>query len=165
MDRIRISNIISDGNIGQEITVCGWIRTKRESKGIAFIALNDGSTQDTLQLVVPADSPGYGKLQNCNTGAAIKVYGALKESPGKGQKFEVEVSDIEVFGDADSEKYPLQNKSRCDAFQTPGAFQTPVPAFPDCCGALFGKLLQPLLNLVHSFLFSILIIVAFIPLP
>ena len=92
------------------ISVCGWVRSKRESKGIAFIALNDGSTQDTLQLVVPSESEAFSSLTRCNTGAAVRVTGTLKESPGKGQAFEVEVSSIEVLGDADAEKYPLQKK-------------------------------------------------------
>jgi asparaginyl-tRNA synthetase len=110
MKRVRIKSIFSGGNIGQNITVCGWVRTKRVSKDIAFIALSDGSTQDTLQLVIPSDSPAFQKLHRCNTGSAVKAYGLLRESPAKGQRYEVEVSEIEVFGDADSEKYPLQKK-------------------------------------------------------
>ena len=110
MKRVRIKTIFSEGNIGQALTVCGWVRSKRESKGVAFIALNDGSAQDSLQLVVPAETTAFHKLTSCDTGAAIRAEGILKESLGKGQKYEVEVSDIEVFGDADPEKYPLQKK-------------------------------------------------------
>jgi len=110
MKRIRIKHILSDSNTGQQVTVCGWIRSKRESKGVAFIALSDGSTQETLQLVVPAGASAFTKLSGCSTGAAIRAEGILKESLGKGQKYEVEVSEIEVFGDADPEKYPLQKK-------------------------------------------------------
>ncbi len=110
MQRLRIKNILSDGNAGQAVTVCGWVRTRRESKGIAFIALSDGSAQETLQLVVPETSPAFQKLIHCNTGASIKAAGILKESPAQGQKFEVEVSDIEIFGDADPVSYPLQKK-------------------------------------------------------
>ncbi|MBI5057820.1 MAG: asparagine--tRNA ligase [Nitrospirae bacterium] len=110
MKRLRIKNILSDGSAGQAITVCGWVRTRRESKGIAFIALNDGSTQDTLQLVIAETSPAFQKLTHCNTGAAIKATGILKESPAQGQKFEMEVSGIEIFGDADPALYPLQKK-------------------------------------------------------
>lgn len=110
MQRFRIKNIFSDGSAGQSITVCGWVRTRRESKGIAFIALSDGSTQDTLQLVIPGSSQAFQKLSHCNTGAAVKAAGILKESPAQGQRFEVEVSEIEVFGDADPANYPLQKK-------------------------------------------------------
>ncbi|MBI5100101.1 MAG: asparagine--tRNA ligase [Nitrospirae bacterium] len=110
MQRLRIKNILSEGNTGQAVAVCGWVRTRRESKGIAFIALSDGSTQENLQLVIPAESSASQRLHNCNTGAAIKATGILKESPAQGQKFEVEVSDIEIFGDADPVSYPLQKK-------------------------------------------------------
>ncbi|RJQ50680.1 MAG: asparagine--tRNA ligase [Nitrospiraceae bacterium] len=110
MQRPRIKNILADGNAGQQVTVCGWVRTKRESKGIAFIALSDGSTQDTLQLVIPEASPAFQALIHCNTGAAVRACGILKESPAQGQRFEVEVSAIEIFGDADPVSYPLQKK-------------------------------------------------------
>ena len=110
MERLRIKNLFSDAKTGQTVNVCGWVRTKRESKGIAFIAISDGSAQDTLQLVIPSGSTAFNKLSGCNTGAAIRVSGILRESPGKGQKFEVEVSDMEVFGDADASTYPLQKK-------------------------------------------------------
>jgi len=108
--RMLIRDIFSGKQVGQEVTVCGWIRTKRESKGVAFLALSDGSAQDTLQLVVPAESPAFCQLHRCNTGAAISAKGMLKESPAKGQKYEVEVSEVEVFGETDPEKYPLQKK-------------------------------------------------------
>jgi len=110
MQRLRIKNILSEGNTGQAVTVCGWVRTRRESKGIAFIALGDGSTQENLQLVVPETSPAFQRSIHCNTGAAIRATGILKESPAKGQKFELEVSEIEIFGDADPASYPLQKK-------------------------------------------------------
>jgi asparaginyl-tRNA synthetase len=105
-----IKEIFSGKQVGQEVTVCGWVRTKRESKEVAFLALSDGSAQDTLQLVVPAGSPAFGQLHLCNTGAAIGVKGMLKESPAKGQKYEVEVYEVEVFGETDPENYPLQKK-------------------------------------------------------
>jgi asparaginyl-tRNA synthetase len=92
------------------VTVCGWIRTRRESKGVAFLALTDGSTQDTLQVVIPQNAPAFQMLSRCTTGAAIQVTGVLRESPGKGQAYEVEASDIVVFGNADAETYPLQKK-------------------------------------------------------
>ena len=110
MKRVKIKNILTEEIAGRSITVCGWVRTRRESKGIAFIVLSDGSTQETLQLVVPETSQAFQKLIHCNTGAAMKATGLLKESPAQGQKFEVEVSDIEIFGDADPVSYPLQKK-------------------------------------------------------
>ena len=110
MERLLIKDVLSKGVVGQEVTVCGWVRTKRESKGFAFIALNDGSSQDVLQLVVPGESPAFGELEHCTTGAAIRANGVLKESPGKGQRVEIEVAAIEVFGGADPLVYPLQKK-------------------------------------------------------
>jgi asparaginyl-tRNA synthetase len=107
---LLIRNILSGKYAGQQVTVCGWVRTKRESKGLAFLALSDGSAQNTLQLVVQGGAPAVYQLHRCNTGSAISAKGILKESPAKGQKYEVEVSEIEVFGEADPEKYPLQKK-------------------------------------------------------
>jgi len=110
MARLLVKDILSGEHIGQRIVVCGWVRSKRESKDIAFLVLSDGSTQETLQLVVPAESSAFHHLHLCNNGSSIKAKGILRESPGKGQKYEMEVSEIEVFGDADPEKYPLQKK-------------------------------------------------------
>lgn len=110
MERSLIKTVLNNANIGQQVIICGWVRTKRESKGFAFIVLNDGSTQETLQLVVPVESHAFKEVPRCETGAAIKAKGILKESPGKGQKLEVEVSEIEVFGESDPEIYPLQKK-------------------------------------------------------
>jgi asparaginyl-tRNA synthetase len=147
MKRNRIRNIILECAPGQSVTVCGWIRSKRESKGVAFIALSDGSTQDTLQLVIPAESSAFGKLPDCNTGAAVKVMGVLKESPGKGQKYEVEVSEIELFGNADSEKYPLQKKGHSLEFlREIGHLRPRTNTF----GALF-RVRNVLADAVHDF--------------
>lgn len=110
MERVRIRNIFSDIKTGLSVTVCGWVRSKRESKDIIFIALNDGSSQETLQLVVSKESDDFDKSSDCNTGAAIKARGIIRESPAKGQKVEMEVSTIEIFGNADQDNYPLQKK-------------------------------------------------------
>jgi asparaginyl-tRNA synthetase len=110
LERLLVKDVLSGENIGKPVTVCGWVRTKRESKGFAFLILSDGSTQETLQLVINSETPAFQQLHRCNTGAAIKAKGILKESHGKGQKFEMDVSEIEVFGEADPEEYPLQKK-------------------------------------------------------
>ncbi len=110
MNRVSVKKILSEGCTGEPFTVCGWVRAKRESKGFAFIVLSDGSTQETLQLVVSSETPAFHELPRCNTGAALKAHGKLKESPGKGQTFEMEVFEIEVFGEADVNTYPLQKK-------------------------------------------------------
>lgn len=110
MERLLIKDVLSGEQLGRTVTVCGWVRTKRESKGFAFLALNDGSSQEVLQIVVPGESAAFGRLQHCATGAAVRVTGLLRESPAKGQRVEVEAAEIEVFGEADAEKYPLQKK-------------------------------------------------------
>ncbi|MGB9716405.1 MAG: asparagine--tRNA ligase, partial [Thermodesulfovibrionales bacterium] len=110
MERLLIKDAISYEYLGKEITVCGWVKSKRVSKDIAFLVLSDGSTQKTLQLVIFSNNSAFHSLKFCNNGASIMAKGILKESPGKGQKFELEVLDLTVFGDADPEKYPLQKK-------------------------------------------------------
>jgi asparaginyl-tRNA synthetase len=110
MARTRIKQIFSDNAFGKDVTVCGWVRSRRESKGLGFIALGDGSTQQTLQLVITEESTAFKKLPYCHTGSALRASGLLKESPAKGQKVEVEVSEIDIIGEADPELYPLQKK-------------------------------------------------------
>jgi len=110
VSRTLIKDVLSEEYLCKTVTVCGWVRSKRESRGFAFLVLSDGSTQETLQLIISAETTAFQQVHRCNTGAAIRAEGILKESPAKGQKFEVEVSQIEVFGEADPEKYPLQKK-------------------------------------------------------
>jgi len=142
-----IKEIFSGKQVGQEVTVCGWVRTKRESKEVAFLALSDGSAQDTLQLVVPAGSPAFGQLHRCNTGAAIGAKGMLKESPAKGQKYEVEVSEVEVFGETDPEKYPLQKKGHTLEFLREIGHLRPRT---NTYGAIF-RLRNVLADAIHEF--------------
>ena len=110
MERLLIKDVLSEENIGKSLTVCGWVRTKRESKGFAFLVVSDGSTQNTLQLLINSETPAFQELYRCSTGSAIQATGVLRESPAKGQKFELEVSELKVFGEAEPETYPLQKK-------------------------------------------------------
>jgi asparaginyl-tRNA synthetase len=147
MERILIKHVLSESSIGKPVTVCGWVRSRRESKGFAFLVLSDGSTQDTLQLVLPGESDAFLKLQRCNTGAAIRAEGILKESPAKGQKYEMEVSEIEVFGEADPEIYPLQKKGHTLEFlREIGHLRPRTNTF----GAIF-RLRDILADSVHEF--------------
>jgi asparaginyl-tRNA synthetase len=145
--RVLIKEIFSGKQVGQEVTVCGWVRTKRESKEVVFLALSDGSAQDTLQLVVPAGSPAFGQLHRCNTGAAIGAKGMLKESPAKGQQYEVEVSEVEVFGETDPEKYPLQKKGHTLEFLREIGHLRPRT---NTYGAIF-RLRNVLADAIHEF--------------
>jgi asparaginyl-tRNA synthetase len=110
MQRERIALVLTNGTPGTITTVCGWVRSKREAKNFAFLVLGDGSTQDTLQVIVDVDTQPFSQLAQCNTGAAISVRGVLRESPGKGQKVELLAQELTVFGGADPETYPLQKK-------------------------------------------------------
>jgi asparaginyl-tRNA synthetase len=108
--RIRISDVLKSNETGKKITVKGWVRTKRGNKNVAFIALNDGSTINNLQLVV--DVPDFNEelLKQITTGSCIKAEGILVESKGSGQPVEIQVANIELYGTANAENYPLQKK-------------------------------------------------------
>jgi asparaginyl-tRNA synthetase len=106
-----IDNILRTGQVGEQITVRGWIRSKRESKGFAFVDVSDGSCMANIQVVIAQTLADYGTLiKRINTGASVEVVGQLVESPAKGQRVELQASEIEVFGEADPETYPLQKK-------------------------------------------------------
>jgi asparaginyl-tRNA synthetase len=107
MERIEISKILANPELGQGVTVCGWIRTFRNDK---FIALNDGSTINNLQIVLEADRFPSELIKNLNTGAAIKVRGEIVESQGGGQAVEVSANELEILGVADPNEFPLQPK-------------------------------------------------------
>lgn len=93
-----------------EITVMGWVRTKRGSKNVAFIALNDGSTINNLQLVVDLDKIAEDNLALMHAGASVWAKGQLVSSMGSGQNVELSVSEIGLFGPANPDEYPLQPK-------------------------------------------------------
>ncbi len=94
----------------QEINVKGWVRTKRGSKNVAFIALNDGSTIKNLQLVVDLEKIAESELAFMHTGASISATGLLIPSAGSGQSVELTVHSIELLGAADPDEFPLQPK-------------------------------------------------------
>ncbi len=107
MARIRIKDILKTTPTEQTIIVKGWVRTFRNN---SFIALNDGSTNNNLQIVVDFNKTPEEILKRITTGAAISITGILVASVGKGQSVEVKASSIEIIGDSDAEKYPLQPK-------------------------------------------------------
>ncbi|QDT38548.1 asparagine--tRNA ligase [Stratiformator vulcanicus] len=108
----RINHLLTSGKPGESVRIRGWVRTRRDSKqGFSFVEVNDGSCMGNIQVVVPGEVPGYAEtIKSVTTGASIEVEGELKESPGKGQRVEVEASSLRVIGSADPEKYPLQKK-------------------------------------------------------
>jgi len=112
MKRIKISELLefSDKYLEKDVLVQGWVRTRRISKNVVFIALNDGSIIKNIQIVVDLDQNNQNSIDDINTGASISVKGKLINSEGKGQSVEVKAVEIKILGKADPEKYPLQPK-------------------------------------------------------
>ncbi|KIC90906.1 asparagine--tRNA ligase [Flavihumibacter sp. ZG627] len=105
--RVKIKELLTWNPSGQEVTVMGWVRTFRNNQ---FIALNDGSTNTNLQIVVTLGQFDDEILKRITTSASLKVTGTVIPSQGKGQKLELKASAVEILGDSDPEKYPLQPK-------------------------------------------------------
>lgn len=110
MKRIKIKELLKTGQPGSEATIAGWVRTKRISKNVAFIAMNDGSTLRNIQVVVNPERIDMNILDNIHTGASLKVEARVVESPGTGQDIELEAVDLTVLGKSDPDQYPLQPK-------------------------------------------------------
>lgn len=106
-NRVKVKDLLLTEQTGQQVTVMGWVRTFRNNQ---FIALNDGSTNSNLQVVVALGMLDDATLKRITTGASLKVQGDVVPSVGKGQKVEVKATSIEILGDSDAEKYPLQPK-------------------------------------------------------
>lgn len=105
--RTKIKALLTAGKEGEKVTVMGWVRTFRNNQ---FIALNDGSTNHNLQVVAALGAFDDALLKRLTTGASIKAAGTLVASVGKGQTIELKADSIEILGDSDAEKYPLQPK-------------------------------------------------------
>ena len=110
MQRIEIKEALLRTDFGSTIKVCGWVRSKRGNKNIAFVALNDGSTIKNIQIVADLQVFSEEQLKPVTTGACICAIGTLVESQGAGQAVEIQLTELEVYGTADPEKYPLQKK-------------------------------------------------------
>jgi len=113
MKSISVSELLKGEQIAQEITINGWVRTFRAKR---FIALNDGSTINNIQCVVDFENTDENTLKRITTGAAISITGTLVKSEGKGQNVEITVDNIEILGDSDPEKYPIQPKKHSFEF-------------------------------------------------
>ena len=108
--RTKIIDVLKSTAFETTMTVKGWVRTKRESKNAVFIAMNDGSTIKNLQVVADPATISEDVLAKISTGASLSVSGKLVESMGKGQTSEIQATQIEEWGEADPEKYPLKTK-------------------------------------------------------
>ncbi len=105
--RIKIKELLESDKANYEAVVMGWVRTFRNNQ---FIALNDGSTNNNIQVVATLGSLDDATIRRITTGACIKVTGEVVPSLGKGQKIELKATSIEILGDSDAEKFPLQPK-------------------------------------------------------
>jgi asparaginyl-tRNA synthetase len=111
MSRTNVKKLLAATDmVGQDVLVKGWVRTKRGNKFVSFIAVNDGSTINNIQVVADAEKFPEESLKEVTTGACIAVTGKLVESQGKGQTVEIQAEKVEVLGTADVETYPLQKK-------------------------------------------------------
>ena len=145
--RTKVLDVLQSGEVGSSTLVKGWVRTKRQNKNVAFIALNDGSTINNLQLVADPNVISEDLLKGVSTGAAIGARGEIVESQGSGQKVELLVSELEVFGEADPEKYPLQPKKHSMEFLREIAYLRPRT---NTFGAIF-RIRHAMIYAVHKF--------------
>jgi asparaginyl-tRNA synthetase len=116
MKRMQIKNLLHSETAADRVRVGGWVRTRRDAKGFSFLEVNDGSCLKNLQVIVDEAVPAYSQLKDVSTGAAVEIEGALVESPGAGQRWEVRAAGLRLLGRADPETFPLQKKRHTDEF-------------------------------------------------
>ena len=116
MQRTRISEIFSSDTPLGEALVQGWVKTRRSSRSVTFVQVNDGSTLRDLQVVVAEDSPSYTVANSLSTGCSVSVVGDVVESQGKGQQVEIQAKELQLIGTAEPETYPLQKKRHTPEF-------------------------------------------------
>jgi len=145
-DRTRVKALLDAEDTLGEVFVQGWLRTVRRSKGVTFLALNDGSCLESLQIVVDEGSPAFATAEAQGTGACVGVRGAMVPSPGEGQNWEVQAAEIIVYGATD-EDFPMQKKRHGFEFLRSIAHLRPrTNAF----GAMF-RVRSRIAHAVHSF--------------
>lgn len=147
MTRIKIKAILNGSYKAETaLRVCGWMKSKRVNKNVAFLILNDGSSQKDLQCVINPESEAYQTIGECTVGAAVQVEGVLKESLGGGQALEVHVDQLKIVGAAASD-YPLQKKGHTMEFLRDIAH---LRGRSNTFGAVF-RVRNRLSHLVHQF--------------
>lgn len=150
MKRKLIRDIFNNPETGLEVTIMGWVRTKRGNKNVQFIAVNDGSTIHNMQAVVnPADFEEE-LLKNITTGCSVSVTGRLTESKGQEQPVEIQAGTIRLFGKADTDHYPLQKKGHTMEFLREIAHLRPRT---NTFGAVF-RIRHAMAFAIHTFLMT-----------
>lgn len=147
LGRIKVAKALQMTCYGEEIIVKGWVRTRRGNKNVSFIALNDGSTINNIQIVVDNANFDENELKKITTGACIGVTGTLVQSMGKGQSIEIQATSIEVYGEADPETYPLQKKGHSMEFLREIAYLRPRT---NTFGAVF-RIRHNMAMAIHTF--------------
>ncbi len=145
---LRIKHILTAGQPGETLTIQGWVRTKRTAKKFTFIEVNDGSSMNGIQVIASTDLPEYeAQMERIGTGASVEISGTLAESPGKGQRVELQAERIEIFGESDGETYPLQKKRHSFEFlRTIGHLRSRT----NTLGAVF-RVRNACASAIHSF--------------
>jgi len=144
--RRRVKNVLQAEQSYGEVFVQGWLRTVRGSKGVTFLALNDGSCLESLQIVVGARSTAFAIASRLGTGACVGVRGEMVASPGDGQSWEVQAEQVIVYGEAD-EGFPLQKKRHSFEFLRTIAHLRPRT---NAYGAVF-RVRSRIAHAVHTF--------------
>ena len=147
MKRTPIVDLVKSTEYDRDVNVKGWVRTKRGSKSLNFIALNDGSCIHNLQIVVEVSKFDADLLKRITTGACISVNGRLVASTGGGQSIEVQAEDIVLYGEADPQTYPLQKKGHSWEFLREVAHMRPRT---NTFGAIF-RIRHNMAIAIHTF--------------
>src|SRR5574344_2820747 len=113
LKRTKISALLQSPTTVEEVLIKGWVRTRRDSKDFSFVEINDGSCLKNMQVIAKADLPNYEEVKKLTTGSSVGIVGALVDSQGGNQKYELIAKEIKVYGWADA-TFPLQKKQQTD---------------------------------------------------
>ncbi len=140
--RKSVKEVLDGTEAAKGLTVQGWVRTRRDSRDFSFLEINDGTCLGSLQVIADAGIGGYDQIQSMTTGASVRVGGNLVSSPGKGQKWEMQATSVELVGTA-PEDYPLQKKRHGPEFLREMAHLRPRTN-------LFGAVFRTRSRLAHA---------------
>lgn len=140
--RKSVKEVLDGTEAAKGLTVQGWVRTRRDSRDFSFLEINDGTCLGSLQVIADAGIGGYDQIQSMTTGASVRVVGNLVSSPGKGQKWEMQATSVELVGTA-PEDYPLQKKRHGPEFLREMAHLRPRTN-------LFGAVFRTRSRLAHA---------------
>lgn len=150
MERKKIKELLNLSSPENKVLIKGWVRTKRDSKDFLFMEINDGSCLANIQVIANNNLDNYSNVQKVTTGSALAIEGKLIESPGKGQKWEIQAEKIEIISIA-PDNYPLQKKRHSDEFLRTIAHLRPRT---NKYGAAF-RIRSELIYAIHKFYYEI----------